>query len=150
MPGLETVPRTGYIKALLFVYNTHVLRGFWSHRYTLCTPEATFLQHYWVFRIWNYYVVIQEAVFSNKYVIRKSQGSDQVRNIKKISLTLYPERKVVILKPVEISKWPTWGLSCRVKIAFMVIVKKLLVRFISNFDTRFYSRVLLKSKSTEF
>ena len=42
------------------------------------------------------------------------------------------------------------GGSCRVKIALTVIMKKLLVRFISNFDRSFYSWVLLKSKSRGF
>ena len=48
------------------------------------------------------------------------------------------------------SKWPTWGLSYRVKIALSLIMKKPLFRFISNFDISFYSRVLLKSKSRGF
>ena len=42
------------------------------------------------------------------------------------------------------------GMSCRVKIALTMIMEKLLVRFFSNFDISFYSRVLLKSKSRGF
>jgi hypothetical protein len=42
------------------------------------------------------------------------------------------------------------GAELQSDIALTLITEKLLVRFISNFDRSFYSRVLLKSKSRGF